>query len=687
MGIFKYKLNPITDELDMYEDFAADITAAISTSNAYADSLVVGLWDDRGNYDASTNTYPTTGGSGTAGAVKKGDTWLVTVAGVLPTSQIVELGDTLRALSDTPGQTQGNWAILQANATGTNLQNTLYVAVNGNDTTGARNNLAKPFLTLEAARDAAVSGDTIFVYPGAYAVTTTATNGLAKDGVNWFFYPGAIVTKTTNGWMFNMIGLTLASNVYGKGSFYKTGGTQGVHRCGDNGDYTSLECTFEADYVQQTVAYATFLSNNNSANLLTYNVRKAVATGNYLMFIFQSGNILINATYWQSTAGAAIYVYNGSTYITVNSESVISTTTSAIAGLYQVAYANFNINYCFGLNYGYSTSGGTNTINISGNTNGINNTSFGLITHNGYCGNLVNSGPGNVTCGSVGYSTISGGSVSYKMLGSSNTYHNISGGYANIELSNEGYSFYLNATGGKTILHGNGYNNYTIGNRTIAGGIVILNGDLEYGGTDYLGNREVFTLTSGKLVINGRIKNLLTAQSTAACVIYSGGTLVANAGVLLTSNVEAPPIIVSGANRNIKVLAGGLSTNRITGLLSAKKQKHKQTVQAISTTSIQLNDGVGGWEVFTVSDTVTYNTQAKIAQQMAVLINASGTLDITASQDTPGTDAYFYVESDVAGTPFTTQTVVNITNAVIRENSYALTNTTGGVIIEDADVE
>ena len=72
---------------------------------------------------------------------------------------------------------------------------------------------------------------------------------------------------------------------------------------------------------------------------------------------------------------------------------------------------------------------------------------------------------------------------------------------------------------------------------------------------------------------------------------------------------------------------------------------------------------------------------------MAVLINASGTLDITATQDTPGTDVYFYVESDVAGTPFTTQTLVNVVTTFIRENSYALTNITGGTIIEDADVE
>ena len=82
---------------------------------AYADSLVTGLWDDRGNYDASGGAYPSTGGSGTAGAIKKGDIWTISVAGTLPTTQAVEPGDTVRALVDAPGQTQGNWAIAQNN--------------------------------------------------------------------------------------------------------------------------------------------------------------------------------------------------------------------------------------------------------------------------------------------------------------------------------------------------------------------------------------------------------------------------------------------------------------------------------------------------------------------------------------------------------------------------------------------
>lgn len=80
----------------------------------YADGLVSGLLDYRGGYDASGNTYPTTGGSGTAGAVMKGDLWIISVAGSLG-GTAVQIGDSVIANTDTPGQTAGNWNILNGN--------------------------------------------------------------------------------------------------------------------------------------------------------------------------------------------------------------------------------------------------------------------------------------------------------------------------------------------------------------------------------------------------------------------------------------------------------------------------------------------------------------------------------------------------------------------------------------------
>jgi hypothetical protein len=87
------------------------------TQNAvktYADTLVAGLLDYRGAYDASVNTFPASGGSGTAGAVKKGDAWVISVAGTLGGSAI-QIGDMLVANVDTPGQTDGNWNKLNTN--------------------------------------------------------------------------------------------------------------------------------------------------------------------------------------------------------------------------------------------------------------------------------------------------------------------------------------------------------------------------------------------------------------------------------------------------------------------------------------------------------------------------------------------------------------------------------------------
>lgn len=80
----------------------------------YIDNVVTGLWDDRGPHDASTNLFPSTGGSGTSGAILKGDIWTVSAPGTLG-SEVVEIGDTVRALVNAPGTTATNWAIQQNN--------------------------------------------------------------------------------------------------------------------------------------------------------------------------------------------------------------------------------------------------------------------------------------------------------------------------------------------------------------------------------------------------------------------------------------------------------------------------------------------------------------------------------------------------------------------------------------------
>jgi hypothetical protein len=71
------------------------------------------------------------------------------------------------------------------------LQNSVFVAKNGDDATGLRNRLDKPFLTCGAAKAAALAGDTVYVFAGVYD-----EKNLLKDLVNWQFFVGAQVRYT-----------------------------------------------------------------------------------------------------------------------------------------------------------------------------------------------------------------------------------------------------------------------------------------------------------------------------------------------------------------------------------------------------------------------------------------------------------------------------------------------------------
>lgn len=86
-----------------------------------AGDAVVGLYDRRGDYDASGNVYPSTGGSGTAGAILKGDIWTATDDGGTLNGIAIDEGDEILAKVDSPGQTDANWNINKATGGGVSL--------------------------------------------------------------------------------------------------------------------------------------------------------------------------------------------------------------------------------------------------------------------------------------------------------------------------------------------------------------------------------------------------------------------------------------------------------------------------------------------------------------------------------------------------------------------------------------
>src|SRR5205809_218806 len=63
-----------------------------------------------------------------------------------------------------------------------NFTNIIYVDKNGNDSTGQRN--GKPFLTITASLNVALSGDIVIIYPGTYNETISIPSGVNVKGIS-----------------------------------------------------------------------------------------------------------------------------------------------------------------------------------------------------------------------------------------------------------------------------------------------------------------------------------------------------------------------------------------------------------------------------------------------------------------------------------------------------------------------
>jgi hypothetical protein len=87
----------------------------------FAEGLLIGVVRFIAYYNPNdfSNQYPSSEGSGTGGAIRKGDTWVISGLGVGITTtigtKVVQDGDRVSAMANTPAQDETNWSIGEAN--------------------------------------------------------------------------------------------------------------------------------------------------------------------------------------------------------------------------------------------------------------------------------------------------------------------------------------------------------------------------------------------------------------------------------------------------------------------------------------------------------------------------------------------------------------------------------------------
>ncbi len=589
----------------------------------------------------------------------------------------------------------------------------VHVMPSGSDATGQRADISKPFLTLEAARDASLIGDTIIVYPGTYTVTTTDANGLSKVGVHFYFYPGCTVSKATAGPMFSNVGLAQASNVYGKAVFSISGtGTTFIAEFGN-----ALEHTFEATSCTSIApCVGTFMMRNNT--VVTMNV-DTVTSSSHIFAEYNHGTLLIvgtrlkiNGKNWTANGG----IINGAYYmedmdILINANILRSQTTTLFFGLSQGTLtinadrilcdvptntylfqignvSDVTISVVCSFCIGAAVSGGNTKCYIQGRSRN----------------NTINSG--YLECSSVERFTSSGGrsKITQSLIDESSTTYPlyVSGGIvdANIMRTNghfltAGVDFEV--TGGVLNLHtietfSSGANRGTGVHRLVNGGTLNLYGDLVIpnfvDGPPYISTYGI-RLQSGTLNIYGAIYNLCNNALVPADghgIIWSGGKLICNGTRLYKYAANAAHIRATTAGLQLRVLAGGLSTNTNSGLLDGQSSINRIVVAA-NNLATQVRITVQGNPAETFNVPIAFGTTAAIAAQLVTLINASGTLNASASQDNPGVDTYLYVTNDAVGLTQTIDNLINTSTNPVRDPGYSFTEIAGGLILQSTNIE
>jgi hypothetical protein len=320
--------------------------------------------------------------------------------------------------------------------TNVNIGSTIYVdATYGDDATAEVDDLTKPFETLTAARNAATSGDVVFVHPGVFTYDNTNATGnqyngnmntlvnLWKDGVTYYFAEGSKIVfanQTISGqdmYLFRPYSTTSFErcNVFGKLEFIAT--SIGPNTSGGNtqflfgeevGGATALGYEFNCEMFSSTSTVGGFGVNrtntvgsqaiiNLTIDKLVNNYAGVGQVGTGAMLVYRTASDVrfnIYAKYIESAFAHPFMIRNTNLTATFNANVEVIRMNGTLPVIQSQICANknisININSCFFNTTILTTLQGSEVINLSGNFYQVSDVSTSTIF------NLWNSGSATV---------------------------------------------------------------------------------------------------------------------------------------------------------------------------------------------------------------------------------------------------------------------------------------------------
>ncbi len=622
---------------------------------------------------------------------------------ILPTG-----ADILTAVGDTAilrAEGSGVWKVISySRASGTPVALPLPGMIKiVNQTTGVITSFTDPDVALAAS----VVGDLIVVDTGTYTITTTAANGMHKDGVNWLVMAGVTFNKSTAGDMWNIVGFSIGANVYGEGDYNCTGSAGHVFNYSEDLD-------FDINYKDSTNSVASkrvveIDGGSSPTNTGRIKGRSAIATGSFTFQLDEIENLTIDCNLIKSTASVGILVgarnNSNARFWNINCAVIESTVGPGFSG--QVL-GRLVVN-CSWTNEVVIVSGVEGCVwngdidklfasagNLDGGTLGKGSCNF-----TGTIQEFVGSDEGDIVlsfCKHINVPTTMDGNLTVEVLGDINASkeHTLGGtGDYHIKTVTGKDMWFLKPSSADVFFYSHviGGNNVAVVPLTISSGLVCFYLGFTFGDATPNTTPGAIDVTAGGTLdlVAGNCENLGSAESfdrLASCYVVDnqGGNVIIRSATLKTGSPDVPAVVATNGAQDIHI-QGSPFTNRSEngGFFPAKAQRERYTVDDVLETEVVLDDG-SGEETFNEPDTATFNTKAKLAEAMVDRINYSGSLDLIASQDTPGTDEFFYVDAGTPGTAFTTTSDVNLTRIKLRINSSTLNNPTGGSVTPNINV-